>query len=144
MNACDRHRVEAVGDGGDVERLDDAVGDQLAEPVVGADDDVGPSPLGAVSDSCSRMSPNCSSWTAIDDAVLLGERLGDLLDHGFAGVVGPDHEVGVAAGGGGRRRLGGGRGLGACGLRAGWLSAGRDGGGPGGAGRAEHSSCREE
>ncbi len=62
----------------------------------------------------------------------------------FACVVGPDHEVGVATGGGGHGRLGGGRGLGACGLRAGWLSAGRDGGGPGGAGRAEHSSCREE
>ena len=69
-----------------------------------------------------------------DDAVLVGERLGDRLDDGLPSVVGPDHEVSVAAVGGGRRRLGGGRSLGAGGFGAGGLGAGGLGAGRLGAG----------
>ena len=43
------------------------------------------------------MSPKLELLDRDDDAVLLGERHGDLLDDGLTRVVGPDHEVGVAA-----------------------------------------------
>ena len=95
----------------------------------------GPSPVGAVSVSCSRISPNSQLLDGDDDAVLLGEGLGDLLDDGLAGVVGPDHEVGVAALGRRGGRFGAGRFGGGRGVRAGWLCAGRLGAGWVGAGR---------
>ena len=78
----DRHRVEAVGDAGDVERLDDAVGDQLTEPVVGPDDDVR---AVAVGGGQRQLFADVAELQLLDgdrDAVLLRERLGDRLDHG--------------------------------------------------------------
>ena len=62
----------------------------------------GPSPAGAARLSCSRIWPNSSSCTATVMPFSSANDVGDLLDDGLACVVGPDHEVGVAAGG--RRR----------------------------------------
>ena len=97
MNASIATVLEAVGDARQVERLDDAVGHRLADAVVGGGDDVGPLALRSghrqqLADLAER-----EFLDRDDDAVLLGERLGDLLDDRCSGVVGPDHEVGVAA-----------------------------------------------
>ena len=141
----DRHVLEAVGDARQVERLDDAVGHRLADSVVSGDDDVGPLALRPghrqqLADVAERQFLDLD-----DDAVLLGERLGDLLDDRCSGVAGPDHEVGVAALGRGRGRFGAPAGaVGAGWFRAGRLGAGRDGGGAGGAGGAEHGHGREQ
>ena len=90
--------------------------DQLAEPVVGADDDVGPvAGRGGEAELLADLA-ELELLHGDGDAVLLGERRGDLLDDRLARVVGPDHEVGVAAGW--RRRGGRALRLGAAGGRA--------------------------
>jgi hypothetical protein len=58
----------------------------------------GPSPSGA---ACRLVADGVERHLEDHDvhALGLGERLGDRGEHRGAGVVGPDHEVGVAAGG---------------------------------------------
>ena len=99
--AVERERLDGdvaveVGVGAEVDRQDHAVGHELAEPVVGADDDVG-----------AFTGRTCDGEVVADlverdlehrhvDALVGREGLGDRGQDRGAGVVGPDDQVGVA------------------------------------------------
>ena len=89
-----------VGVGAEVDRSDDAVGDEFAEPVVGAGDDVGAFTGGAGDAELVADLVEGNLDHLDGDAFQLAELGGDRLEHGGASVVGPDHEIGVATGGG--------------------------------------------
>ncbi len=95
----DRDRGVQVGVGAEIDRGDHAVGDEFAEPVVGAGDDVGTLTGGA---GDAELVADLIEWDLdhLDgDAFQVAELCGDRLEHGCPGVVGPDHEIGVATGG---------------------------------------------
>ena len=75
--------------GGQVERVDRAVLDQVADPVVGADDDVG-AVAGRVGGDEAALEVLGDRLDLDGDAVGLAEGLGDLLDGVDLERVGPD------------------------------------------------------
>jgi hypothetical protein len=97
----------------EVERRDRAVADELAQPVVCADDDVGALTGGTRSGQVVADLVERDFEHRHLEPLRFGERLGERRQHRCAGVVGPDDEVGVPAcrrhelGGGGRTRRGG-------------------------------------
>ena len=95
--AVDGDVFEAIGHTSEVERFDDAVGNQFAEPVVSADDDVRSLAARRGERQLVADVAELQLLNGDHDAVLLGERLGDLLYDWSSRVVGPDDEVGVAA-----------------------------------------------
>ena len=98
MNASIATGGVEVGVGAEVDRSDHAVRDELAEPVVGAGDDVRAF-TGGAGDAELVADLVEGNLDHLDvDAFQVAELGGDRLEHGGPGVVGPDHEVGVAAG----------------------------------------------
>jgi hypothetical protein len=82
--------------GSQVERIDGAVLDEVADPVVGSDDHVGPV-AGRVRGDEVALEVLGDGLHLDGDAVGLAEGLGDLLDGVDLERVGPDQEVGVTA-----------------------------------------------
>ena len=88
---------EVAGRVAELQRRDGAVGDELAEPVVGADDDVRALADGTAGDEVLADGAEVELLHGDGEVVLLAERVADLLDDRGARVVGPDDEVGVGA-----------------------------------------------
>jgi hypothetical protein len=143
----DREVVPWVGEG---ERCEQAVGDEAADPVVGADEDVGASSRRALLPDPGADVAEGNHFDVDRDARRRLEIGGDAVECPGAGLVRPDHQRlihhrGGRGGRGGGRRRGGGRGGSGRGGRGG---GGRLGGGRGGtvvaAGGNEQVECDDQ